>query len=190
MGIFSQRIDLTGMKFGNWLVVKAFESKIKPLKWECICDCGKTKIIVGRSLKNGSSKSCGCLRDAINSNKKWKGFEEISGTYFGSLEQGAKKRNIKFSITIDYVWSIFLKQNRKCALSGIDIHFAKNIKKDGRGTASLDRINSTLGYVENNVQWVHKDLNYMKQELCENYFFDLCKKVYETRCKQTNFGLD
>jgi archaellum component FlaC len=42
---------------------------------------------------------------------------------------------------------------------------------------SLDRIDSKLGYIEGNVQWLHKDVNYMKQEYSQEYYIDICKKV-------------
>ena len=33
-----------------------------------------------------------------------------------------------------------------------------------KGTASLDRIDSTKGYVRGNIQWVHKDINWFKRD--------------------------
>ena len=65
-------------------------------------------------------------------------------------------------------------------MSGIEITIEKSLnRKKGCSnlTASLDRIDSSLGYVKNNVQWVHKDINKMKQELNENYFKNLCKII-------------
>lgn len=47
--------------FGKWKVIKQVKSKDGKNAWlQCICDCGNTKEIVAYSLKNGSSKSCGC----------------------------------------------------------------------------------------------------------------------------------
>ena len=65
-----------------------------------------------------------------------------------------------------------LKQNKKCALSGIDLIFEANHGKI-EGNISLDRIDSQKGYTINNVQWVHKDINFMKQDFAENYFLDM-----------------
>lgn len=54
------------------------------------------------------------------------------------------------------------------------------------GTASLDRIDSTKGYVEENVQWVHKDVNFMKSNLTEQRFKELISKIYHnTGIKET-----
>ena len=46
-------------------------------------------------------------------------------------------------------------------------------------TASVDRVDNTKGYVTTNIQWVHKDINYMKQEYPQDYFKQLCKLVTE-----------
>lgn len=50
-------------------------------------------------------------------------------------------------------------------------------------TASLDRIQNDKGYIEGNVQWVHKDINRMKNIFEQNYFIDICKKIIETKQK-------
>ena len=44
-------------------------------------------------------------------------------------------------------------------------------------TASLDRIDSSKGYTTDNIQWVHKDINIMKNDYGNDYFIEICKKV-------------
>jgi hypothetical protein len=51
--------------------------------------------------------------------------------------------------------------------------------KDREGTASLDRIDSSKGYSKDNVQWVHKRLNAVKQNLTPEEFLFWCIKVVE-----------
>lgn len=59
-------IDLIGLKFERWTVIGyAGRNKHKQFMWLCLCDCGKEKIILGGSLRNGDSKSCGCLQIEI-----------------------------------------------------------------------------------------------------------------------------
>lgn len=105
--------------------------------------------------------------------KGWKGHEEIYGSYWSRIEWDARKRNIPFQISIEYAWGLFLKQNRKCALSGEELVFGD---KDSR-TASLDRIDSSKGYIEGNVQWVTKRVNFAKQESSQEEFIKMCHKV-------------
>ena len=55
-------IDETGNKYGSLTVLhKAETPKGKPIKWRCQCDCGNEVDVYGTSLRNGNTKSCGCL---------------------------------------------------------------------------------------------------------------------------------
>jgi hypothetical protein len=49
--------SLVGQRFGNWVVV----SEIDAIRSLCRCDCGTIKPVTRTSLKQGTSKSCGCL---------------------------------------------------------------------------------------------------------------------------------
>lgn len=111
--------------------------------------------------------------------KNTKKFGEIHQSYLCILKIRATNRNLEFNLTGEYLWSLFLKQNRKCALSGIDIGFPKTWgpKSKTQITASIDRIDSTKGYVVGNVQWVHKTINVMKMDLPVEDFIALCKKI-------------
>jgi hypothetical protein len=76
--------------------------------------------------------------------------------------------------------NLYEKQNRKCALSGVEIKLVSNILKNPKNnTASIDRINNNKDYTTNNVRWVHKDLNYMKQDFSDEEFIEYCRKVAE-----------
>ena len=76
-------------------------------------------------------------------------------------------------ITKSDLWDLFVKQEGRCALSGVPIELL--IRK--RSTASLDRINSTGSYTLNNIQWVHKDVNRMKSNLPPERFLELCHQI-------------
>lgn len=55
-------VDLTGMKFGRWEVLKRVENRGKNTMYLCKCSCEKQteKIVGAKHLRSGSSKSCGC----------------------------------------------------------------------------------------------------------------------------------
>ena len=59
-----QRVpELTGRVFGRW-TVKSRAGQIKnDATWNCVCECGTTRIVRGFNLVDGSSKSCGCTLD-------------------------------------------------------------------------------------------------------------------------------
>lgn len=105
----------------------------------------------------------------------------IPSRYFNSIYHNAKRRNLKFEITIDDMWEQFTKQLGKCALSDMSLEFPSFGDKATVQTASLDRINSDIGYFKDNIQWLHKDVNKMKWELDQERFIELCKIITNKR---------
>ena len=82
-------------------------------------------------------------------------------------------RGIDWNIDFDYLADLLIEQDFKCALTGWDI----DAMGAGNNTASLDRIDSSIGYEADNVQWVHKMVNMCKQQYSQEDFIDMCKSV-------------
>jgi len=55
-------VMLNGQKFGRLLVISPAYRKNHHQFYQCLCDCGTKRIVQGSSLKNGHTKSCGCLQ--------------------------------------------------------------------------------------------------------------------------------
>lgn len=106
-------------------------------------------------------------------------FGEIHKSYIYILRARALNRQLEFDLTGDYLWELFLFQNKKCALSNMDIGFPKTWgpKSKTEITASLDRIDSGKGYIIGNVQWLHKTINIMKMDMSDTQFITFCKMV-------------
>lgn len=65
--------QLAGQRFGRLLVKRFFDRTFSGLKrWKCVCDCGRSHIACGSNLKNGNTKSCGCLRSEITAERSRK----------------------------------------------------------------------------------------------------------------------
>lgn len=166
--------NLTSRKFGLLTAKSIDPSKTSRVFWICQCDCGKEKSVAAKHLKQGRISSCGCRHYVSGKrNPCWKGYEDLSGRQWSRIIDGAKERELEFEITIQDAWNLFEKQKRKCALSGINLQFGY----DGTGNASLDRIDSSKGYVNGNIQWVDKRVNKMKMEFNQSEFIDMCKKI-------------
>ena len=58
------RIEEAGNRYGRLVVVESVPGNTlsHSVRWLCICDCGQSKILDGRSLRRGETRSCGCLR--------------------------------------------------------------------------------------------------------------------------------
>lgn len=190
--------DIAGMRFGKLIAVASTEERRwESVVWLCKCDCGKEIKTRSANLIGGHSRSCGCSRKGTNtgimlnrtlgSHPSWKGYGMISGEYFGKLRYGAKIRNILFDISIEYLWKMFEDQGRKCALTGQNLAFPPQVVRRGmkkgycsvEHTASLDRIDSNLGYIVGNIQWVHKEMNLAKHSLSQKRFIELCQMVVD-----------
>lgn len=58
-----KRINLIGQRFGRLIVTaEAGLNNHRNAIWQCRCDCGKVKNVLGFSLRNGDTSSCGCYR--------------------------------------------------------------------------------------------------------------------------------
>lgn len=59
-------VDITGMRFGKLLIVKACgKNKQGGYMWECLCDCGVTITASGSSIRYGNTRSCGCTHRGL-----------------------------------------------------------------------------------------------------------------------------
>ena len=81
-------------------------------------------------------------------------------------------RCIDWNVSFDYLAELLIEQDFKCALTGWDIH-----AMEVNSPASLDRIDSSIGYVEGNLQWVNSRVNMMKQQYSQEDFIKVCLAV-------------
>lgn len=167
-----------GDKFGKWEVIDdkiyiTTEAKIK-----CRCDCGGEHLVSAFTLFKGTSTQCLICGNSLQmeNNPAWKGYKEIPYGWFSKyFKRGNKKNHRTEDITIQQIYDIWIKQNKKCTLSNVDIDF---IKRNVVGiSASIDRIDSKKEYTIDNVQLVHKDVNLMKNKYDQNYFLKMCKLI-------------
>lgn len=143
------------------------------LMWKVQCDCGKVEIKRKDWVASGrttSCKSCASKRTAksypppINR----KGCSGLSGTHFLSIKNSALRRNLPFDLTPEFLWKLFEDQKGLCALTNVPIILINKIRHQNVDwsviTASLDRIDNNKGYTVDNVWWVHKEVNRLKNK--------------------------
>jgi hypothetical protein len=96
----------------------------------------------------------------------------LRASFAHKYKTGAETRGIEFSVSFDYLADLLIEQDFECALSGESLD-AMGLSNN----ASLDRIDSSLGYVEGNVQWVTSEVNMMKQAYSQERFIEVCRAV-------------
>lgn len=182
--------DLTGQIFGNLKVIKfsRFLKKGKDRKrsyFICECLCGNITELCSRQLISKNKTNCGCIKMG-----NWKGCGQLSGSFYNTLKYNAQKRKLPLKVDVDQLWCLFLEQKGKCALTGLNInihpHWNNRLFDPNKNTASLDRIDSKKGYVLDNIQWVHKIINFMKQDLSDKDFILWCNKVIQFNQEKIN----
>jgi GMP reductase len=141
------------------------------------CECGRVNTIDRR--KFGTTKSCGCLKYTVSDMDN---SSDIPNRQWSTYIYNAKQRGLEFNVTEAYAYGIYKSQSGLCALTGIPIEF-----KSKYSTASMDRIDSSLGYIEGNIQWVHVDINRIKLDLSPSYFQYLCERV-ANRAQSLNYN--
>jgi hypothetical protein len=163
-------------------------------KVQCKCGAVETRrldhVTSGRTQRCKSCSGKKTLADTAGHgwlSHNFKGVQDLPSTLYTHYKHGALRRGYEFEVTIEYMWELFVSQEGKCALSGVPLTLTSKLKRlnnQGRPDwgvidASLDRIDNDKGYVPGNVQWVHKTLNYMKQEFNQDDFIQWCKLVAE-----------
>lgn len=182
-----------GMVFNSWVIID--DTPIKKNKnyrnrsFLVECKCGKQDIVFISALRTGASKMCRscsskqCMTDNFKATWKSKVCGELGGTLYCSIKNRAKHRGIFFDLSKEFLWQLLVDQNFKCALSGLDIHLSTKLNSSGTNpdykeiTASLDRIDSSKSYTKDNVQWIHKDINKMKNAFNQDYFIEICSRI-------------
>lgn len=171
-----RRDNLLGVKFG-FLTVFDFEiNERHNLVWLCKCDCGSDKIVcsVGTALKNGKTKSCGCIR-----RKRLPfGDNAFNRTYYGYKDR-AEKRGFDFDFTKEE-FKIITKQN--CYYCGIEPlqQTPPTLKGFGYYTYNgVDRIDNTKGYTKENSVPCCGICNIAKNNHSQEDFLNWIKRAYK-----------
>lgn len=154
-------LDLTGQHFGKLTVIEfAGYAPNRKTLWRCKCGCGRETIVKTNALRNGETKSCGCLRTQASSETHRK--HGMSETRLYRIWIGMKARCLNPNvpcfpnyggrgITVCAEWTESFDPFRDWALAN-----------GYRDNLTIDRIDVNGNYCPDNCRWVS-----MKTQ-CEN----------------------
>jgi hypothetical protein len=92
---------------------------------------------------------------------------------FRKCRSGARQRDIPFELTPTDVDILIANSDMKCSVSGVSL----SLNVGDPHKASIDRIDSSMGYVYDNVQIVSTAVNRMKLDLKHWDFIELCRSI-------------
>ena len=100
--------DITGQRFGRLVAIRRTDKqKNESVIWECKCDCGNVVEVRSTTLRNGNTKSCGCLHRETTIQNGKKTAKDITGQRFGRLialypsDKRSKYRNVIWKCKCD-----------------------------------------------------------------------------------------
>jgi hypothetical protein len=147
---------------------------------ELICEiCNEKRIVVIRQKDKTICKHCHIrtlspIYKAKNGHTAgWTGSKYISGSYIAEVKRNARTRGITYDIPLEEIDRLWDAQNGRCALTGRAMTHDRN----DHCKRSLDRIDSSRGYIAGNIQWVCTKINKLKNNMPDGEFIQICKEV-------------
>ena len=167
-----------GKKFNRLTVISVISKPIgitsinKARYFECICECGNYTTIKKHDVINGKTKSCGCFQ------KEWallEGDEAPFREVINRYKQTARIKNLEFDLSKEIFRKLF---NSNCYYCGGE---PSNVKTSWTGITfiynGIDRIDSSKGYVKNNVVSCCKICNYAKRDMSQLEFMEWINRI-------------
>jgi hypothetical protein len=93
--------------------------------------------------------------------------------------RSVRSRHKYYDITIDDLKELWDKQDGRCYFTNVPLELMSysKIKPSPIYSASLDRIDSNLGYIKGNIRWVSKPINLMKNNMSDDMTWELCNLI-------------
>lgn len=165
----SKFIDITGNRYGNLIVIKRVDNQGKGFTvYECLCDCGNTKLVRANNLKSGAVKSCGCLRRNNTKNRTHNMSHTKLYRVWANMKNRCYNQNLKSykdyggrGITVCDEWRDSFENFMNWAYSsGYTEHL------------TLDRIDNNGGYNPSNCRWTDPKKQANNRRSCVIYTHD------------------
>lgn len=139
----SKLINLSGKRFGRWLVLSYYKTKkyshCNSIYWKCVCTCGAISFKSSQALRNKRTKSCNCFKYDKYKRNRYK--EKLNLTWY-RYKSCAKTKNIEFTLTKEQVITLIKACCNYCGSNN-----KNNLSLNING---IDRVDNNIGYTLSN----------------------------------------
>ena len=144
----------------------------------CI-NCGQQQTYLRKNYAEASLRENKWCKGCRQRDTRYNGvvvYRGVRVSWLNKFKSSAALRGIDWQITIDDVADMYEEQKGLCALTGWKISFPE-VGHPQLSTVSIDRVDSSFGYLKNNIQLVDKRVNMMKQQYSQDEFIAVCMAV-------------
>lgn len=179
------RLKITkGQKFGRLTTLCDVGGDKRGRLWECLCGCGKTVIVSAGNLKG--TKSCGCLRRELVSERFSLPKGEANLNYIiRRYKVNAKSRNIEFLLTRKQFIKLIQKNCWYCGIK--PCVSADHLDCNGKFAHNgIDRVDNEKGYTVDNCVTCCGTCNRMKNTHTQRDFLAKIELIHNHMLKVQN----
>lgn len=184
----SKAKNISGQRFGRLVATsQAGSNKAGTALWNCDCDCGKTLQTLGTSLRNGNTRSCGCL--IKDQNKEPKHILPTGNASFNALlvsyTKSADRRGIEWMLTKKEFRTLTAQDCYYCGTpASAQFKSSKNCNGSYRYNR-IDRYDNLLGYTLANSVSCCSKCNYAKRTMVAEKYIAHCARVAKHQERHT-----
>lgn len=147
-------LDLTSHRFGRLVVTDlAGFTKFKQARWNCLCDCGRAKIVQSSNLRSGHVTSCGCYSQEIRERAKSHGYARKGARHSEYSAWAGMKRRCNNPKNVDFKdyggRGIMVCDRWRDSFNA----FLTDMGRKPSPKHSIDRINVDGNYEPSNCRW-------------------------------------